>query len=289
MIDETINQHLIEPESKEEKKTKELPILIPRQKCYGKWSSVGEAIVGMAHRRGLVPIVCQDAYCIGDSDRLVVVVCDGAGSSVLSEVGSQQLSQSVVRILHSLEPVIASLLDTTEGTKIGNKLAEIIYRYSIRLLQDIAVNYKRESRDFRTTLLLTVFGTENAFWYKVGDGEIIIENDGKLVCVGKSLKGEYSNETVFVDSGLKIQDVQYGLLLTGSVSGIALMSDGCAERLISTDRLTIADRLSTYFDLLRNEKLPREELYKFLNDYEVWRASTHDDKTLVLASRKEVK
>ena len=254
---------------------------------YGPWQGVGESVVGLAHRRGVIPIVCQDACCIDISERLIGVVCDGAGSSVLSEIGAQQMSQSMVRLFNAMEPILIQLLDTQEALKTGNKIAEIIYRYSIRLLQDIAKNNKRETRDFRTTLLLIVTGEENFFWYKIGDGEIVIEKDGKLSCMGQSIKGEYSNETVFVDTNLKIQDVQYGLLNCNSLTGIALMTDGAAEKLVSTDRIKIADRLSTYFDLLRSSKLPREELYKFLTDYETWRGTTHDDKTLLVAARKE--
>jgi hypothetical protein len=259
-----------------------------KKKRYTPWQSVGESIVGLAHRRGSEPIVCQDAYCLENSNRMIAVVCDGAGSSVLSEVGSQQVSQSMVRFIHSLEPIIMQLLDTNNVSKfVGNNLAESIYRYSIRLLQDIAKNYKRDTRDFRTTLLLIVTGIENAFWYKVGDGEIVVENNKGLSCIGNSIKGEYSNETDFVDQGLKIQDVQYGLIDMATISGISLMSDGCSERLVSIDRKNIAERLSKFFELSRNQKLPREELYKFLTDYEVWRGGTHDDKTLIVASRKE--
>lgn len=263
-------------------------ISLPHKKKYSSWQGVGESVVGLAHRRGVTPTVCQDAHCIDISERLIAVVCDGAGSSVLSEVGSQQMSQSVVRLFYAMEPVLIPLLDTQDSSKMGNKAAEIIYRYSIRLLQDIAKNNKRETRDFRTTLLLIITGKENLFWYKVGDGEIVIEyDDGKLSCIGKSIKGEYSNETVFVDQTLKIQDVQYGLLNSTSVIGIALMTDGGAERLVSIDRTKIAPQLSKYFALLRDSKLPREEIYKFLTDYEVWRGTTHDDKTLLVAARKE--
>ena len=38
------------------------------------------------------------------------------------------------------------------------------------------------------------------------------------------------------------------------------------------------------YDAIDNSKsgrLPREELFKFQTDYETWKVSTHDDKTLV--------
>ncbi|GHT94641.1 hypothetical protein FACS1894141_1690 [Spirochaetia bacterium] len=251
------------------------------------WQSVGESVVGMAHRRGAVPVVCQDAYCINNSKRTILVVCDGAGSATMSEIGSQNVSQSVVRFLFSLEHIMAKVLDSIDSMfPIDDTLlSKMIYRYSIQTLKDLSLNYRREVKDFRTTLLIFITGEKRAFWLKVGDGEIVIENNNTLQRVGTSIKGEYSNETVFIDEKLNYNDVQYGLVDMSSVLGVAIMSDGSSERLVSTDGKKIAGRLSEYFEMLRNSKLSREELYKFLNDYEVWKGSTHDDKTLVLASR----
>jgi hypothetical protein len=260
----------------------------PVARSYTEWQAVGEAVVGMAHRRNTPPVVCQDAYCLSNTKRVVIAVCDGAGSSILSEVGSSRLSQSIVRLVCSLENVICDLLDTDNNPKFGNKLAQILYNYSISLLQDIASDNKRDIKDFRTTLLLVITGIKNIFWFKVGDGEIVIEKGGILECIGESKKGEFSNETVFIDKNLKVEDVQYGLLNIESICGIAVMSDGASERLVSLDRKKIADRLQKYFYLLKDSKLPREELYKFLTNYEVWKGSTHDDKTIVLAARKEI-
>ena len=255
---------------------------------YTAWQTVGESVVGLAHRRGATPVVCQDAYCLSNAQRVILVVCDGAGSSIMSEVGSFQLSQSIVRLIFSLEPVIGDLLDSGNNPKFGNVIAETLYNYSIKLLKDIASNNKRDIKDFRTTLLLVVTGKKNIFWLKVGDGEIVIDKDGSLECVGKTQKGEFANETVFIDENLKISDVQYGLLDIEPVFGIAVMSDGASERLVSIDRKTIAGRLQKFFNLLNDSKLPRDELYKFLTNHEDWKGSTHDDKTLVLAARREI-
>ncbi|MDR3259545.1 MAG: protein phosphatase 2C domain-containing protein [Fusobacteriaceae bacterium] len=249
------------------------------------WQAVGEAMVGMAHHKGTDVVPCQDAYCLNNTKRLIIVVCDGAGSAILSDIGSKNLSQSIARLVLSLENFFIDLLDECLDIILNDMIADIIYKYSILLLKDLGSNHKRNSKDFRTTLLLFVAGGKKAFWLKVGDGEIVIEKKTKLVRVGTSIKGEYSNETVFIDEGLKFADVQYGLLDISDVTGIAVMTDGTSERLVSIDGKNIAGRLSEYFDKLRNCKLPREELYKFLTNYEDWKGSTHDDKAIVLASR----
>jgi len=284
------NENIDEQENKDKKSFDLLSEESTKQqksRNFSIWQIVGESVVGLAHRKSTPPVVCQDAYYHSlNAQRVVLVVCDGAGSSIMSEVGSSLLSQSIVRFINSLEPIICDLLDSNNNPKFGNTFAQILYNYSIRLLQDIALNNKRETKDFRTTLLLTVTGTKKLFWLKVGDGEIVIEKDGILECIGESQKGEFSNQTVFVDEKLKREDVKYGLLDIESISGIAVMSDGTSERLVSSDRIKIADRLQKYFNMLRDSKLPREELYKFLTNYSDWEGSTHDDKTIVLIARR---
>jgi hypothetical protein len=112
-----------------------------------------------------------------------------------------------------------------------------------------------------------------------------VENNQALLRIGTSIKREYSNETIFIDEQLNFNNIQHGLFDISKISGIAIMSDGSSERLVSTDGKTIAKRLFAYFEKLRNVKLHREDLYKFLTDYDAWEESTHDDKTLILASR----
>jgi len=276
--EESINQP--EVKNKEEKKRHTV-------RKYSAWKAVGESLVGLAHRRGDVPVVCQDAYCLSNGQRVIIAVCDGAGSSKMSEVGSSQLSQAMVRLVFSLEPLVCELLDSDKTSGFSDIFPKILCNYSIKLLQDIALNNKRDIKDFRTTLLLVVTGTKKTFWLKVGDGEIVINKGGTLECVGETIKGEFANQTVFIDEDLKKEDVQYGLLDSESILGIAVMTDGACEKLVSLDRKKIAGRLQEYFKQLSDSRLPREEVYKFLTDYEVWKGSTHDDKTIVLAARKE--
>ncbi|MDR2150953.1 MAG: protein phosphatase 2C domain-containing protein [Spirochaetaceae bacterium] len=131
-----------------EKKTNGVP-----KRNLGAWQSIGESVVGMAHRRGIIPVACQDAYCINTTKRTILVVCDGAGSAVMSEIGSQNVSQSVVRFIFSLKHIMVTILDRVELNFPINEIliSKMIYRHSIQTIKDLSLNYKRESKDFRTT------------------------------------------------------------------------------------------------------------------------------------------
>ncbi|MDR1835550.1 MAG: protein phosphatase 2C domain-containing protein [Fusobacteriaceae bacterium] len=262
---------------------REQPAPVPAEEA---WKATGESVVGLAHRRGTTPLPCQDAHAIGNKSRLILAVCDGAGSAALSELGARRLSEGTVRLLTSLEPLLRALLDQNLTCVTEHILAEMVHRHAAGQLRDLAAEFRRAPGDFKTTLLLFVSGVKFGFWLKVGDGEIVEEKKNRLFRIGTSYKGEYSNETVFIDGQLRFEQVQYGLRDMKNVTGLALMTDGAAERLVSYDGRNIAGRLSDYFQKLRGEKLSREDLYKFFTDPGAWTGTTQDDKTLVLGARK---
>jgi hypothetical protein len=45
------------------------------------------------------------------------------------------------------------------------------------------------------------------------------------------------------------------------------------ERLVSTGGTKIADRLTAFFNMLKNSKLSRETLYKFFTNYDDWKGT----------------
>ena len=257
---------------------------------YGHWNAVGESVVGMSHRKLNPPVCCQDAHNLDMEFKPIIVVCDGAGSSKASELSARELSRGMVRICRSLEDLLIRLLDLEESDEtthhlLKDELARILFKYSKQFIYDIGEQEKREIRDLRTTLLMTVLGERRLFWLRVGDGEIINEVNGELQRVGEAKKGEFANQTVFIGENFNFEDMNFGILDSENTSGIAVMSDGAAEKLVSNDGKSIASRLSEYLDLLRNNKLPREKLFSFLTDCETWKGTSHDDKTLVLCAR----
>ena len=262
------------------------------------WSVMAEAVVGLTHRDKNLP--CQDAVACQTVPRTCLVVCDGAGSSVLSELGANALCQGLTLLCHSLEALWHDLLDNeATNDSLLNTLTRIVLRHAKGIMQNLATTHKREVRDFRSTLLMLVVGKAHLFWLKVGDGALVIEQvehrysvpalptDGRvtmLSTLGELGKGEFANQTTFVDELLKFSDVQFGLQSSEFLTACAAMSDGAAEKLVSLNQRQVAGRVSQWFDALRQQRLARKTLTQAFYSEEFNKHSTGDDRSIALAA-----
>lgn len=261
------------------------------------WFTQEESVVGLAHRIKNLP--CQDASRSITLPRPVLVVADGAGSSVVSEIGAQAVVSATVRLLDTLDKTLATFLDhehpnpQTEAKQWGLT----VVKHGIGVLKDLAALHRREMRDFRCTLLLMVAGKKNLMWLKVGDGALVVETQQKqhtaaglapvwtsiLNTLGEMGKGEFANQTQFLD-GIAPDDVQIGILKNTQITGMAVMSDGAAERLVSNDGRTVSPRLGKLLQQLREDKLKRSALTSMFYEEGFCHASSGDDRSLALAA-----
>lgn len=277
----------------EENKTKKVQIVSPSDndkplpKLTGDWYAVAEAVVGLAHRRVEPPLPCQDAFSISIKPRVALLVADGAGSAALSEVGAKAVVNACQRFIHTLEERISELLDNekepeSESTK---RFSLQLVKHAMGTLDDISKEHRREIRDFRCTLLILVVGKERLLWIKVGDGALVVEDKGELRTLGEVGKGEFANQTTFIDDKLTPDSVQFGITSAIYVSGLAAMSDGAAEKLVANDGSRVAAKMTDFFNKLRKNSLNRTQLTDFFHDKEAWHATSGDDKCLALAAR----
>ena len=160
-------------------------------------------------------------------------------------------------------------------------------RHACGLLEDLASLHRRPVTDFRSTLLVAVGGRSHWLWSRVGDGALVVERDGALKLLGETGKGEFANQTVFLGRELRPEQVQWGLEPTLGMTGLAAMTDGAAERLVSLDGSRISGQLATFFNEARNEKLSRTGLRSFLQEREVWRSTSGDDRGLAILACDE--
>lgn len=262
----------------------------------GNWQGQAEAVVGLAHRAKNLP--CQDAALTGCSpDRAWLVVADGAGSSPVSDWGAQAVVTGMARLVQTLGRTLGEVLDTEEAPPEARirDWALMLVSHARGLLSDLAVTERRPVRDVRCTLLMAVLGKQHGLWLKVGDGVLLLQETAAPLAadavpmrnfrtLGQMGKGEFANETTFLDSATP-EDVQFGLEPLACISGFAAMSDGAAEKLVSLDGGKVAPYMATLMEQLREDKLPRQQLTRMFYEPAFCHQSTGDDRSLAMLVR----
>lgn len=250
------------------------------------WSICGDTVIGLAHRRNGLP--CQDAVGFRNTPRPVLALSDGAGSAAVSELGAQALVTGIIRFLHTLEDDLASWLDDDKDTSQTTPAcwANRLRLHAHGLLTDLARALRRDVRDLRATLQVAVVGKRRVFWWKVGDGAIVVKNANGMLALGNqaSAKGEFANQTCFVDT-VNAKDIQFGVLTAPYVSGIALMSDGGAEKLVSHNGARVANRLSEWLDAVAEQRFTTDKIALAFHEQAMWERTSLDDRAIVLCAR----
>jgi Protein phosphatase 2C len=241
------------------------------------WSVLGESVLGTSHRAGDTP--CQDAFRSStfgaESDWLVVVVADGAGSASHSDIGANAACEEFIQQCQSLEP---STLKTLEAmidlfSIVRNKLIAQAERLQVK------------PRELACTALVAIIGPTLAVFAQIGDGGIVV-GDGQLtrVVFWPETTG-YANETDF------LTDERFATALrfetsAAPVSELALFSDGLQRLALDyASKVPHPPFFRPLFDGLRNATdatLLLEPFRAFLDSDRV-NERTDDDKTLALA------
>lgn len=253
------------------------------------WQLCGDTVIGLAHRRKGLP--CQDAVAYRNASRPILALSDGAGSAAISERGAQALVIGITRFLRTMEDDLASWLDgegDASSQALSTRWTERLRLHAHGLLADLARAERRDVRDVRATLQVAVIGTHHVFWWKVGDGAVVARNSEGPCSLGNqaSSKGEFANQTCFVDTA-NASDVQSGVLSTAEVFGIALMSDGGAEKLVSNDGSKVANRLGEWFDDVAEQRFAIDRIALAFHEPAMWERTSLDDRSIVLAARSK--
>jgi hypothetical protein len=235
---------------------------------------------------GLPPFgLCQDYCTVRTERRTTIVLADGLGSAQLSSVGAEASVEAVADFILSRDDFVARALDTINSVvddeltdfahEIGKMRAQVFNRLSLRYLKDPS--------DFYATLLVMVIGAARSFWVCAGDGEIVVEEKGGVRVLRTAARAGPPNVVPMLS--VKGEIPPFGVLDSTDLVAVAVMSDGAAEKLVSTDGRSIAGRLVGFFELLRSGKLNEGILYDFLSDPIIWRETSGDDKSICVAAK----
>lgn len=254
------------------------------------WKIAAASVTGTSHVRLGTP--CQD-YAIArvlvdldGRDVLLVVVSDGAGSAAKAEIGS---SIACTTIAEALEVYLA------EGGRVEAIDTDVAQRWLSMVQGAITAQAEDEAgvvRDYACTLLVAVVGENAAATMQVGDGAMVISEGDGWSWAHWPQRGEFANTTFFATEERAQRQMAFARS-KGRIVELAAFSDGIEPLVIQYATQSVFE---PFFDKMfpavraAKESGLNEELSTALANYLASPsicARTDDDKTLVLATRRE--
>ena len=253
----------------------------------GGWRYVYASVSGAAHRASGAE--CQDAGAVqlapmADADpALVLVAADGAGSATKARIGAELACQTFL----AEGAAWLSIATAEEWTRAA---AERLLQSIQTALIQRAAEENQPVREFACTLLGAIVTADRALFLHIGDGAIVIGRGDDYRPVFWPQTGEYANETWFVTDPNAAARLEFATLAE-PVAEIALLTDGLQPLALHyQNRQAHAPFFRPLFQRLRaapESGCPADlmsALERFL-DAPHLNQRTHDDKTLILASR----
>jgi hypothetical protein len=236
------------------------------------WKVYAASAIGKGHIDGDLP--CQDAFAYASgAERLVAVVCDGAGSASRSEVGAINCSRTICDFLAAFEGPPEAVCD--------RPVIEQAVEVARTCLASFANELALPIRELNCTLVGAVLYPKGGCLFHIGDGVGVAEFDGVSPLVSFPENGEYANETYFVtqdDWKIHLRVLNF----TNEITSLALMSDGAMSFAFKRTGLfgPFMDPVKSYLATV-STKEGSEALKETLAGEGTWKI-TSDDKSLVL-------
>ena len=230
------------------------------------WRGFSASIPGSGHIRYGIP--CQDASLVLTFSRPALIVCDGRGSAAMSHLGSQGATAAFKRQLSIMEPFLARILDREEGgLEQWEKFCRILYRTLWQVQLDLAEEREMKPKEFDFTVALAVVGKCHIGCFQVGDGSIVLRQNGVCQTAFPPEKGEFANQTHFLRQGGEgkltfLRD----LFPARENSGIAITSDGPEHLMFQLSDMTPGKVFDCFFDELAEGEFCRQDLMDYLTD-----------------------
>ncbi len=247
------------------------------------WKGFAISVPGFGHVRRDIP--CQDASLAVISDRSALIVCDGRGSAAHSHFGSQATVKMFLMQIAILEPVIASILDNSESTEASwHNFCRIMCRALAQVKLDLAEERNLSEKEFDFTVAFTVTGKKHIGCFQIGDGAIVLRQNGTCITAFQPEKGEFANQTTFLRSGCdQLDKFQTKLFPAEENSGIAITSDGPEHRMFKLPEMHPGEVFDLMFDDLLADEFNRQRAWDYLTDHE-WNKNLlgSDDRSLAM-------
>lgn len=183
------------------------------------------SVPGAGHIRYGTP--CQDASGTVLSPRPAAIVCDGRGSAKLSHFGARAAVRAFFSQLGVLEPFLAGALDREAPSEKWDGICRLLYRTLLQVKLDLAAEKGGSEKDFDFTVAFAVAGSALIGCFQVGDGAIVLRQNGVCRTAFPPDKGEFANQTSFLRPGGETAGKFHARLVPAKENtGIAVTSDG---------------------------------------------------------------
>ncbi len=249
------------------------------------WHISGVSVQGTSHLEKNTP--CQDAHaCLETAGGvLILAIADGAGSAERSQEGSQI---AVKQVIASLQSLFQAGVPETESD--WQALLTQAFSEALQSIVQLANNEAVPLRAFATTLACAVVSNDWLAVGQIGDGAVVVEGiDGALTLTILPQRGEYANEAYFLTMPDGLSYLAY-FISRLEIRSLILTTDGLLRLAFKLPEYQPSPNffqpLLSFLAETEDEEQARSDLAAFLNSARV-NARTDDDKTLVLARRKD--
>lgn len=241
------------------------------------------AVPSVRHQGGSPP--CQDAATGSCAGRRHVAVFDGRGSSAHSHHGSGAAAAALSRVLHLVEPVLERALDQLPSDDAAAQVgwqdaATIVLRALQQVQADTALSLGYSPGDLEFTVSLAILGERSIGLVQVGDGCIVVEQDGKIEAGTLRQVGEYAGETWFIGPGEgALQRANISLRPAAGLTAALAITDGVAHRWLHAKSSAPAPGVQRLVARLRGGEWAEGSLREHL-EQPWWHGSGDDDRSV---------
>ena len=255
------------------------------------WRFASATVIGSSHVKTGTP--CQDHHRCrvfrngADEPIIAIAVSDGAGSASRGEEGATITCASLIE---QAELFLARNRNLSSITKEdAHEWLDVVRK----AIADRASDAEHEVRDYACTMLFALVGVDAAVFLQIGDGVIVINDQGPhWSWVFWPERGEFANTTFFVTDAAAADHLRFEQRQV-SIDVIGLLSDGIEPLVLHYASRTVhAPFFDRMFGPVRRSKAVGEDL-ALSQDLESYLSSqailerTDDDKTLVLSTRRQ--
>jgi protein phosphatase 2C-like protein len=248
------------------------------------WRFAAARATGSSHLKTDLP--CQDYFAcsVTPDGTFVAALADGAGSAPMAERGAK------IAVTAAVSYLARSLEET--GTDFESLLREAASAARYAVIGE-ADRQGSEARSYASTLLAVVLTSEGGGALQIGDGVIVVSDDGDgWSWMFWPQRGEYANTTYFLTDEKAVDRVEIDVF-RGAIKDVALMSDGLESLALHYASKTVhAPFFKGMFQPLvmadGSAEIGRLSVFleKFLVSDQV-RSRTDDDVSLILATRRD--